>query len=158
MARTGPGFLSVCVEEALLHDLDCVAFFVSGSSRYIHLRPSTAASPNSRGGGFSNAQKTPGNSRRRRPGIPASASPLPARRAPKPLWSKQNAGSAPVSPGAAEPRHPPGQAPWASGAALPTSSPARTTAPFRHRLPIPGPHTAPPSGCLPATFSPAHIP
>lgn len=29
---------------------------VSGSSRYIHLRPSTAASPNSRGGGFSNAR------------------------------------------------------------------------------------------------------
>lgn len=33
-----------------------VAFFVSGCSRYIHLRPSTAASPNSRGGGFSNAR------------------------------------------------------------------------------------------------------
>ena len=33
-----------------------LTFFVSGSSRYIHLRPSTAASPNSRGGGFSNAR------------------------------------------------------------------------------------------------------
>jgi len=33
-----------------------VTFFVSGSSRYIHFRPSTAASPNSRGGGFSTAR------------------------------------------------------------------------------------------------------
>lgn len=60
----------------------CVTFFVSGSSRYIHLRPSTAASPNSRGGGFSNARMAfpSGRVRNGLPEPPTAAEPIPDQR------------------------------------------------------------------------------